>query len=60
MFLFGKSSNHTHSPLGFYAFICHKYLPSPGLVVSSKYEEMVEVLRRMHYKIRDGDQAINN
>lgn len=44
MFLFGKFSSHTHISFGYYAFIGHKYLPSPGSVAISKYDEIVKVL----------------
>lgn len=60
MFLFGKFSSYTHISFGYYAFIGHKYLPSPGSVAISRYDEIVKVLQHFHYIIKDANQAINN
>lgn len=61
MFLFGESSNYTHISLGYNVFMSHKYLPSPGLVASSKYDHIVKVLRYLHFHIiKNTNQAINN
>lgn len=44
MFLFGKFSNYIYILFSYYVFIGYKYLLSFGLVVSSKYDEIVKVL----------------